>query len=205
MPVMSADLLFCKVKNSRSGYCCIWLEKISFSLWRFTMKPRYIAAVIAVSSLIGTSTFAADEKLSTDDKEFFNKTAQAGMTEVKLGNIAKEKTKNAEVKDFAEKMVTDHTKNNESLKKLAESKGVELPKDLDAKHQKVVNDLKAKSGTDFDKAYSALMVEDHEKVRDCLDKKASQGHADLKKWAKDTLPTIKHHLDMAKSMDVKIR
>ena len=57
-----------------------------------------------------------------------------------------------------------------------------------------------KKGADFDKAYSAFMVEEHEKVISEFKKEASDGkNVDLKAWAAGKLPALQHHLEMCKS------
>src|SRR3954470_4033366 len=67
--------------------------------------------------------------------KFAQHAAMAGMAEVKLGQLALEKSTNDDVKKFAQMMVDDHTKANDELKALAQSKSIDLPTDL-GKHQK---------------------------------------------------------------------
>ena len=82
---------------------------------------------------------------------FRNDAAQSGMTEVMLGNLALQKTENAEVRSFAEKMVADHTAANEELKALATQKGVTLPTDVNSKQKSAINRLRNMSGMEFNK------------------------------------------------------
>lgn len=136
-----------------------------------------------------------------DDSEFAIKAASGGMMEVELGNLAMQKATNARVKEFARMMVDDHTKANSELKSLAASKNITLPATMGNDHQKHLDDLRAKSGADFDKAYMDLMVEDHDEDIDLFEKASNNAKdADVKAFAAKTLPTLRKHHESAKSI-----
>lgn len=139
----------------------------------------------------GSTGIAVDK----DDAKFATEAANAGMTEVAAGKVAAEKATNAQVKEFANMMVTDHTKVNEELMEIAKKKNITLPTAPDADHQKMLTDLSAKSGKDFDKAYVDAMVEGHKKVESMLeDASKNCKDADLMAFATKTLPAVKMHL-----------
>src|SRR6195952_1364275 len=83
------------------------------------------------------------------DAKFAVAAANGGMAEVELGTLAQQKAANAKVKDFGAMMVSDHSKANDEMKALAKSKGITLPAAIDAKEQKVKDDLSAKSAPDL--------------------------------------------------------
>ena len=98
-------------------------------------------------------------------------------------------------------MVDDHSKANEELMSLASSKGMTLPTALDEKHQKDVTKLSAMSGAEFDRAYSRMMLSDHNKdVKEFEKQSTKGGDADLKAFASKTLPTLQEHLQMARAL-----
>jgi len=131
-----------------------------------------------------------------DDAKFAVAAANGGMAEVELGKLAQEKAANPKVKDFGAMMVSDHSKANDEMKALAQSKGITLPSTIDADEQKVKDDLSAKSGADFDKAYVSNMIDDHKKdIKEFEDASKNCKDADLKAFASKTLPTLKMHLD----------
>lgn len=135
------------------------------------------------------------------DAEFTTKAAVAGMAEVELGKLALQKSANAQVKEFANMMVNDHGKANEELMTIAKNKNITLPTALDEDHQKMWDELNAKSGKDFDKQYVDDMVDGHKKVLDMMEKQAKDGmDADLKAFAGKTAPVVKAHLDMIKKI-----
>ena len=142
----------------------------------------------------------------TDAQGFATRAAQGGMAEVELGRLASQKAQNAEVKKFGQMMVQDHTNANTELKSLAGKKNITLPTALDAEHKAVMDKLQGLSGAEFDKAYMDAMVEDHEKTIDLFQAQADDGDdADMKAFASKTLPKLKQHLEMAESINGKLK
>ncbi|HEY9045051.1 MAG TPA: DUF4142 domain-containing protein [Ohtaekwangia sp.] len=133
------------------------------------------------------------------DGDFAVEAADGGMLEVELGKLAESKGIDAQVKAFGQSMAADHGKANEELKSLAQQKNIAIPGSLSEKSQKTYDDLAQKSGTDFDKAYIKLMVDDHQEDIDAFKKQSEKGNdPDLKAWATAKLPILSHHLEMAK-------
>jgi putative membrane protein len=124
--------------------------------------------------------------------------AIGGMAEVELGRVASEKSSSDEVKQFAQRMVTDHGKANAELKTLAEKKGISLPTELDSKHKQTVDKLSKLSGEAFDRAYMDEMRKDHKKdVSEFKQQSVSGSDPEIKSWAAATLPTLQEHMQMA--------
>jgi putative membrane protein len=138
----------------------------------------------------------------TSDNQFVTKAAQGGLAEVKLGELAKDKGASQSVKDFGDRMVTDHSAANNELKSLAGNKGVNVPEELTAKDQATYDRLSKLSGDQFDRAYMTTMVKDHQ--ADVAEfRRASQtlSDSDLKAFAAKTLPTLESHLQMARTTE----
>jgi putative membrane protein len=95
------------------------------------------------------------------DKMFLRKAAEGGLAEVQLGKLAAEKGGSQDVKDFGQKMVDDHTKLNNDMAPIADSRGVMLPRKMVKGDQAEYDKLNGMSGDDFDKEYLAYMVKDH--------------------------------------------
>lgn len=136
-----------------------------------------------------------------NDSDFVTKAAQGGMEEVELGRLASTKGADASVKQFGERMVTDHGKANDELKSAAQKDGVEIPSGLSKKQQDDVARLNKLDGAAFDKAYAKMMVSDHKEDIALFKKEASSGKdANVKTFASQTLPTLQEHLRMAEAM-----
>jgi putative membrane protein len=155
-------------------------------------------ALIALSMPV--SAFAVSPK----EIKLVQDIARDGMAEVALGKIAEKKASNADVKSFAGRMVTDHSKANDDLKAAAKKEKVELPSEVSPAQKHKVDTLSALSGTAFDDKYMAEMVKGHEKAVAALEEECKIGTGDLKAWAEEHLPTIKDHDKAAKVTDDKI-
>jgi putative membrane protein len=162
------------------------------------------STVADTSGSAGTSSMAST--VDPGDQEFMNKAAQGGMAEVMLGQTASSKGTSPDVKNFGNRMVSDHGKAGDELKQLAQTKGVTLPSDVDDESKKMADKLSKLSGKDFDKEYINGMVEDHEKdVKEFEKASKDAKDPDLKAWATKTLPTLQDHLKMAKEAKSKLK
>jgi putative membrane protein len=149
---------------------------------------------------------AAPAALSGGERRFLENAARGGMAEVELGKLAQQKGESQQVKDFGKRMVDDHGKANEELKRIAGAKGVTLPTEVDGKHKRLIDKLSKKSGHDFDREYMDEMVDDHEKdVKDFRSMAKSAKDADVKSFASSTLPTLEQHLQAAKSTEDAVK
>lgn len=163
-----------------------------------------LASKLAISTLflsLGAAGTAAAGDLTTDS--FTKKAALGGMTEVELGKLAQDKAENQQVKDFGAMMVEDHGAANEKLKELAESEGWTLPSSLDSEHKSHIEDLAGKNGSEFDRAYIDLMVEDHKKDVELFEQAAESDSVDesVQQFAAETLPTLQKHLSTVEQID----
>jgi putative membrane protein len=141
----------------------------------------------------------------TTAKAFLSDAAQGGLAEVQLGRLASQKAANAEVKAFAQQMVTDHSKAGEEIKALAAKKNIMLPTSVDAKHKAEHDKLAGLSGAAFDKAYVAAMLADHEKTVTEFKHQATMNQdPDVKAWANKTLPTLEAHLNKVKGLQKSV-
>lgn len=132
------------------------------------------------------------------DHDFVLEAAMGGMAAVELGHLASEKAQSDQVKQFAQRMVTDHGKANDELKSLVASKNISLPAGSGAHHQAIKDRLSKLSGAAFDRAYMQEMVTDHRKDVNAFKKESTSGKdPEVKAWAAKTLPTLEEHLQMA--------
>lgn len=149
---------------------------------------------------------AGSSKLDAVDRHFIRKAGEGGLAEVELGKLAAEKGATDEVKKFGQRMVDDHSKANEQLKQLADSKGVTLPTKLDPNDQATKARLEKLSGQQFDRAYMNDMVKDHSKdVAEFKKESTTAKDTDVKSFASQTLPTLQDHLKEARSIAPKER
>jgi len=149
-----------------------------------------------------TTQSDADSKLDRSDRKLLQDLAQGNMAEIDAGKMALEKSQNADVKKFAQQMVDEHTKALGEVQALATAKNVTLPDGAGPMAKTKATALKALSGNLFDKEYAKRAgVGDHESTVKLLQKIQKDGKdSDLKALADKMLPTVEHHLDMAKQL-----
>ncbi|HEY1577932.1 MAG TPA: DUF4142 domain-containing protein [Terracidiphilus sp.] len=133
---------------------------------------------------------------------FVSKAMEGGMAEVQLGQLAQEKSQSNDVKQFAQKMVSDHGQMNDKwLKPVAQQMGVSEPKGPSKKDKKEIAKLQALSGPDFDREYLTMMVKDHQKdLKEFKDEAQSAQDPSLKQIAEKGSDVIAQHLQLAEQI-----
>lgn len=140
-------------------------------------------------------------RAATSEPQFVMVAAQSGMGEVELGQLAQQLASNTEVKQFAARMVADHTKANNELKQVAASAQIALPEKTDAVHNALKQRLSQLKGDAFDRDYMDVMVQDHHAAVALFQGEATNGSTPaVKGFAQKTLPTIQEHLKMAQQI-----
>lgn len=158
-----------------------------------------IGMVLAVAGL-QAQDFGSDRSWDRKgETDFIVEVAQASLLEVELGKLAQERASSQEVRAFGAMMERDHLQANEQLKQVAQRMQLSLPASLDPQLRSHIDQLKSKSGEEFDKAYMDMMVNEH---RDDIDKfetaKNRASNSELKRWVENTLPVLESHLEEAK-------
>ncbi len=176
---------------------------------RKCLVATFSLAVCTSLGLWGQNTGNANREtgnVSSADKRFVTKAAEGGLAEVELGNLAQSKAENQKVKDFAQRMVTDHSKANQELKSIAEKQNVTLPTQPDSKQRSEKDRLEKMSGASFDRSYIDEQVRDHEKDVAEFRQEANSGKdPEVKQWAQNTLPILEEHLKLAKEAQREVQ
>ena len=159
------------------------------------------AVLLAFSFLLAVVSGAYAQGLSTADKTFVTKAAKGNFAEAELGKLASQKSHNADVKAFAEQMVTDHSKANDNLKPIADANGVQMPTKLTGEPKTLYDKLSGLSGAAFDKTYIHAMVEGHEKTAKLYETESGTvKDSQLKSYVDQTLPVVQQHLSHIQSI-----
>jgi putative membrane protein len=148
----------------------------------------------------GTSgASGASSKAASGDQKMMRDIAYANISEVAAGKLALEKSQSADVKTFAQKMIDDHTKAQQELQTLADSKGAKLPTEPDAKHKALSKVMAGMKGEAFDKRYLKQGgLNDHENTHKLLARVQDKAKdPDLKAYAAKTITVVDQHLTLA--------
>jgi putative membrane protein len=134
-------------------------------------------------------------------KKFIEHAAQGNAAEVALAQVAERRAQNAELRQFATQLRQEHTEANKKLEPIAKQHGVQVNQPLDDKHQKKLEKFGKLSGQEFDREYAKEMLRDHKKDIAKYEKAAKEiDDAEVKKYARETLPTLRQHLQHAKQV-----
>ena len=145
-------------------------------------------------------------RLSTADYRFAAAVAEAGMMEVRLGELARAQGADIAVRQFGDRMVVDHGIAGNDLIVLAAKKAAILPTQITPEHQRQLDRLRKMSGKDFDQAYARMMVEDHQKdLKEFRKAALTANDPDLKAFAAKLAEVSSAHLDQARQMETKVR
>lgn len=148
-----------------------------------------------------TAMTGNEPTLNEADRTFVTRMALSNLFEIESSKVALQQSQNEQVKKFAQQMVTEHTEAGNKLKALAAQKHVSVPDNLDAKHQKMLDRVKANQGEDFDKGYGSAQRRAHKEAIEIFEKTAKDAKdKDLKQFAEQTLPSLKEHEKETKSL-----
>jgi putative membrane protein len=152
----------------------------------------------------GTGSMEATEP--RNDSEIMSHVAMSNDAEVSSSQLALKNASNAQVKAFAQQMITDHTAMQKQGARIGKALGVEGTgsDSTQAKMetaQESLDDLKDKKGADFDKAYMDMQVQAHQKTLDDLRSfQAKAQNAELKTMITNAIPKVEAHLQKAQQL-----
>lgn len=140
-------------------------------------------------------------------KTFIDKVIVANRFEIYTSELALKYAKSADVRSFARQMIDDHRKTGEDFAATLERADIEPPIDaLDLAYTGKFVQLSAFGPkSDFDCSYVMQQLEVHEDAISTFSAYATSGETpELRAFATRTLPTLEHHLHMARALDSKM-
>lgn len=153
--------------------------------------------------------FAFAANVMADDKikasEFVEEASAKGLAEIETSRIALKESNSSAVRKFAETMISDHTKANQELKKIAQKKNLDVSDEPELRNKAKAMVLKMRDGESFDEAYANNQVVAHEQSIELFQRAANGQDAEIKAYAKKTLPKLQQHLKMAQELQSKTK
>jgi putative membrane protein len=135
------------------------------------------------------------------DRIFAREVLIGGRAEVMFGKLAGERAHGTAVKQFAERMVQDHSRAGDEVMNLAQAAGVPIPEGLDRDHRTIRGELDKLNGAAFDDAYIRGQVTDHQQTVQLLEFEIGSGQDPaLMQFAVRTLPVVMRHLQIAQTI-----
>jgi putative membrane protein len=167
-----------------------------------------LAAAMAAIAAVGLSdpsaarTHARAKTQGMSPQTFVQQAAAANQFEIESSQLALQKAQNDKLKQFAQRMIDDHTKIADQMKQtLEQAKLPEPPAQLPPEQQALLDKLKNENGAAFDRNYFMDQLSGHRKAVRLIGSYARTGSDPaLKKLAANTLPVIREHMKMLEAM-----
>lgn len=188
----------------------IFKMKKNNSISRGLLHASFIVAVLFGLSSCSNNQKAEDTKdiaeehndakfndtKNEKDAQFLVNAAEINLEEMKLGQLAQQNSKNAEVRDLGKMMEKAHSKAMEELTGLASKKSITIPSAPTDAAMDSYTKLGKKAGPDFDKEYCEMMVNGHKDAIVIFENASSVAtDNDIRQWANAMLPGLRAHLD----------
>ncbi len=150
------------------------------------------------SATMGSPGATAPTAQNFGDQAFVTKALEGGLAEVELGKLAADKSQSEDVKQFAQRMVNDHSQMGDKwFKPVAKEIGVSEPKGPSKKDKKLIEKLQGLSGQQFDTEYIQAMVKDHkEDLKDFQGEAQAAQDPNVKQIAEQGSKVVSQHLQM---------
>lgn len=150
---------------------------------------------------------ASATRASSEDHDMLEDLAHAHLAEVEASRLALDKTRNTQVRSFAQQMIDEHGKALQELQQLGQKKQLSLPTETDFQHKAIATALRLLSGDTFDKQYIRQVgIKDHRRSVDLLTKmQQSARDAELQALAGRQLPAVQRHLAQARELEQKLK
>ena len=178
------------------------------------LKIALLQTALMTAILFGISSFSSGQKANdaksvakvhneaedastskVKDAKFLADVAEINLEEIKLGQLAQQKSTMKDVKELGKLIESDHNKNIKKLTMLAKKESVDLPGTLNDKGNDAYEKLSKLSGTSFDKEYCDMMVSGHKGAIAEFEKEIKETkNSDIKAFATATLPALHTHL-----------
>lgn len=164
------------------------------------MKPiQHALPILLALPLLSLGAFAAGYDDHGRDRDFVQQAARSGTTEIEASKLALQRAHDRDIKAFARRMIADHGKLARELKASAASQGIRVRNEK--ADPAVMVPLRQTHGREFDAAYVDAVIKGHEEAVALFGEEADSGdNRRLQALARRALPTIRHHLEMAREL-----
>jgi putative membrane protein len=143
--------------------------------------------------------------LNESDRDFVKKAEDGNIKERNIGRVILDKSQNKDVKDYAQMLVDDHTRDLRRVVDLMNQKGMSQPRDLPEVKHESLDKLDKLSGAALDREFVNMMVDDHQKqIAEFRKEVDTARDEDVKYYVMHTLPVLEEHLQKAKELQQKV-
>lgn len=139
------------------------------------------------------------------DQQFVSQVGAANLLEVRLSQAAQQKGGNTSVKQFAQKMIVDHTDMQKQWIAVAKKDNIKFTTELNPQQLQQLQQLTRMSGADLDRAYMSMMVQNHRDNVDAFTRERNATHSpDVRQLIESSLPGLQQHLSQAQQISSQV-
>jgi putative membrane protein len=164
---------------------------------------RLVTAFVAIFVLAGLQSAAQAQFFGAPDAQTFaQKAAAGGQFEIQSSQLALQKSKNDAVRQFAQRMIKDHTELADKLRTALEKAKMPEPQlKFSGQEQRMLTQLRGAEDAKFLWLFINDQVQAHKGAVKLLRRYAKRGkNADLKQFASEALPVVQQHLQLAQDL-----
>jgi putative membrane protein len=141
-----------------------------------------------------------DRGFSAWDEEWLMMSIEGDRFEIQGGHLAQEKATTQIVRDLGARLVKDHSKSLQDAVDVAHQLGIDVPDEPSPTQQWELRAVAQFKGAEFDRWYSDLEVQDHiQDIQEAQDEVDKGCNDKIRQLAKDDLPVLKQHLELARA------
>jgi putative membrane protein len=143
--------------------------------------------------------------LTASDTKFVRGQLEGNMAEVQIAQLALKQSQDQNIRNFAQKMITDHTAANGTLMPIAQAHGIAMPATLDSRHERAMERLSKLNGAAFDTAYINDMIRMHDATVKAMNEQLASGQSPVVNvWVQNTRPTVMQHEMVAQQIKAEL-
>jgi putative membrane protein len=140
------------------------------------------------------------KRFSAWDEEWLMMSIQGDRFEIAGGQLAQQKGTTQQVRDLGARLVADHSKSLQDAIDVANKLGIEVPDSPSPSQQWELRAVARFHGSNFDRGYSDLEVQDHiQDITEAEDEVDKGCNREIKQLAADDLPVLREHLALAQA------
>jgi putative membrane protein len=185
------------------------------TLWRTKAALLSVAAVLGLGACSDDSSRPSQpmagvpsRSASASTMQYVEANANGNLFEIQSSQLALQKSRNARVRRFAQRMIDEHTQMQTELSTAVRTTGPSLtvPTALGNRHASAIQDLQGATGREFDRMYLTAQINAHDEALVVNQNYAQTGDDPaLKQLAANAVPTIQEHLNMAQQIAGRAR
>jgi putative membrane protein len=133
------------------------------------------------------------------DQAFALFAASSGLAKIEGARLTLRSSKNADVRDYAQKLMREHARNGDELRRIVAPHGLSLPSAPTGRHADLVTKLSGVSAQDLDEAFLLRFgVDTHKETIALFERHVVEAKdPQLRRYAEQTLPMLREHMSAA--------